>query len=123
MKFEGTIDALMTLVAGLKIPGHWSGDDPYEYRTNSKALLRWWPSTHTLMFQGPSAERAIFKRHVMAAIESASKTETGAATSSSSKVSPPNDNGSSTSSDTSPARKSRTIYTIKVEVVDSEKVE
>lgn len=121
MKFHGTIDALKTLVAGLNIPGDWSGDDPHEYRTNSKALLRWWPSTHTLIFQGPPAERAIFKGHVMAAIESASKTQAGAATSSSN-ASPSNDNGSSTSNDTAPARKSRTIYTIKVEVVDIEKV-
>jgi hypothetical protein len=75
------------------------------------------------MFQGPSAEREIFKRHVTAAIEAASKTQKVAATGGGSDASIPDDNVSATSGDTASERKSRTIYTIKVEVIGSEKVE
>ncbi len=47
------------MVARLKQPGEWLGDSKKRvYRTDSGAVLNWWPSTGTLQLQGPAEARS-----------------------------------------------------------------
>ncbi|EKS32669.1 hypothetical protein [Afipia clevelandensis] len=71
MKFYGTHSDLKDIVAGLGIPGTWSGTNPHEYILIDKsAKLRWWPSTGTIFIDGKQAERDAFREIVSAVIPS-----------------------------------------------------
>ena len=58
-KYRGEFEELRKLVARLGHPGEWVGDDKKRvYRTNSGAILNWWPSTGTVQCQGAAESRA-----------------------------------------------------------------
>ena len=54
-KYRGDFEELREMVARLKHPGEWLGDNKKRvYRADSGAVLNWWPSTGTLQLQGPA---------------------------------------------------------------------
>jgi predicted nucleotide-binding protein len=69
-KFRGKIEHLQGAVAACGIGGTWreEGDGSHRYDAVNDGVLLWWPSTGTLLFQGPSAGRDQLKTVVMAAI-------------------------------------------------------
>jgi hypothetical protein len=56
-KFSGDLAALKATVARTGLQGQWSGRNPYMFTAISGAMLRWWSSTGTIVFQGPEVAR------------------------------------------------------------------
>jgi len=55
LKFHESLETLKASVKNTGIDGEWlEAGDSHEYRARNRAVLRWWPSTGTLSFQGPS---------------------------------------------------------------------
>jgi predicted nucleotide-binding protein len=69
-KFRGRIEHLQGAVAACGIDGAWreESDGSYRYDAMNEGILRWWPKTGTLSFQGPGAGRDQLKAAVMAAL-------------------------------------------------------
>ncbi len=107
MKFNGDFKDLMAIVAITGSAGTWSGTDPHDYRATDGAILKWWPSTKTVLFQGPPAARDKLKSAVIRAIKqraldqaSAEKQSTG-----------------STAAPQIASAPDRAVYIVKVELV------
>lgn len=70
MNFTGSLDELESAVASCRMNGDWSvpQNGLHQYRTKTGAIMNWWPTTGTLVFQGKQLER--LKAGVEAALES-----------------------------------------------------
>jgi predicted nucleotide-binding protein len=69
-KFRGKIEHLQSAVAECGITGNWrvESDGSHRYDAVNEGVLRWWPSTGTLSFQGPGNGRTELQTAVMAAL-------------------------------------------------------
>ena len=58
LRFEGTYKELKKCISRMGITGHWCEhkNSQKQYRTNDGAMLSWWESTKTLLFEGQKAE-------------------------------------------------------------------
>ncbi len=53
-KFPGDFDNLRQVMSGIGIGGEWrKRENHHQYRAATGAVLNWWKSTGTIMFQGP----------------------------------------------------------------------
>jgi predicted nucleotide-binding protein len=69
-KFRGKIEQLESAVAFSGIAGSWraESDGSHRYDAVNEGILRWWPTTGSLSFQGPVPGRAELKTAVMTAL-------------------------------------------------------
>jgi predicted nucleotide-binding protein len=69
-KFRGNIEQLQGAVAGCGIAGSWreESDGSHRYDAANDGILRWWPGTGSLAFQGPGPGRSQLKTAVMTAL-------------------------------------------------------
>lgn len=56
-----SILVLRCIVASTGLTGTWSGRNPFVFLASNGAILRWWPSTGTIVFQGPEKRRDAFE--------------------------------------------------------------
>jgi hypothetical protein len=73
LKFPGDFDDLRQVIVLIGIGGEWrKRENHHQYRATTGAVLNWWESTGTIMFQGPKSPakdlEAAF-RNVTAVIE------------------------------------------------------
>ena len=68
LKFKGTYKELKKCISRMGITGHWHEHEnrQKQYRTDDGAMLSWWESTKTLLFEGqkpaiPKLKRAFVK--------------------------------------------------------------
>jgi hypothetical protein len=110
MKFLGTLEELKTHI-GAQLTGTWSGHDPHHFRSINGGLLRWWPTTKSIVLQGPPSEvnrlRSVMGNKIVEAHKPSTDTGPSAATTSS---------GAAGNNTTQQPRR-RAIYTLKLEVV------
>lgn len=69
MKWHGQLDDLKTRVGRTGVAGHWTDGDPIEFRGAGGEVLRWWPSTKSLVVQGANLE--LFEAAVKAEVDPA----------------------------------------------------
>jgi hypothetical protein len=59
LRFRGSLQQLQDIVRNCAISGEWQMHTAnlfYRFRTETGAILNWWPSTGTVNFQGQGAE-------------------------------------------------------------------
>lgn len=62
-KFNGTIDDLKSLVSNVGVNGEWNEiENGHQFRAQNDAVLCWYSTTGTLMFQGPKGPREELQR-------------------------------------------------------------
>ena len=63
-KFNGSVDELRIIVDSIGSDGNWSkgNSDEHRFKRKDGAILAWWPSTGTIKFQGPAAEKEVFEQ-------------------------------------------------------------
>jgi hypothetical protein len=71
MTFFGSLKDLQEIVVRCATPGEWSFHKKsrfYRFRTETGAILNWWPTTGTINFQGQDAEQfePLFLEHALA---------------------------------------------------------
>ncbi len=74
-KFRGEFRELETLVSELGYKGKWEEDNGKKvFRSEDKAVLSWWPSTGSLLVQGPAAPKTKLEGAVTHALAGAPPT-------------------------------------------------
>ena len=74
-KFHGEFGELETLVSELGYKGQWVDDEGKKvFRSEDKAVLNWWPSTGSLLTQGPATPKMQLEEAVTLALNGAAPT-------------------------------------------------
>ena len=62
-KFQGTIEDLKTIVTGTGYDGDWRElpGGQHQFHSTDKAILNWWQSNQTILFQGPEPAKSAFR--------------------------------------------------------------
>jgi len=62
IKIVGKFKTLKSMVKLAGVAGKWRrGENHYQFRANTGAVLNWWKSTGTVTFQGPEEPKAHLK--------------------------------------------------------------
>lgn len=69
LKFHGSLQELKSLLLSMGCLGDWSGGDPAHFKDWSGAVLRWHPTTGTVVMQGPEKLRDALRSKLEVAIE------------------------------------------------------